>query len=349
MVTLLHILVWAVLFFGTALAAEAPPVAEAVDRCRIPQNLTSERPLAAKGPTEVQIGIYVLDIMDIDDVSQSFTTDFILSISWDDPRLSAKARGNSLIGCKLKAYDIWTPKIAIINKRNVQKRTEDILKVDAKGNVVYRQRYFGEFSSPLDLREFPFDSQVLPYSLFSQYGPEDVSLVINKHWTGHFKTFSIAGWTVEQGETHIGIEHLAIRDRDLARFDHNFSATRHSTYYIWKVILPMSLIVLMAAAIFVIASEQGGARAAISTSAVLTLIIAQFTTQGYIPRTEYLTQLDRFITGCTLLVFAALGEAVITSRFANRGRGALAHKINRWCYLLYPLSFAIVLAYSMAM
>lgn len=347
MVILLQIFFYTVALFGTALAVEAPPPMATGVQCEVPRSLTLNRPLVDKGPTKVSMGAYVIDIIDIDDVAQSFTADFHLVIRWHDPRLSAKARGTSLTGCRLKPDDIWHPAVSIINQRKVWKRFEDNVQIDQDGKVFYRQRYFGELSSRLDLKDFPFDTQILPISLISRYSPEDISILLDERWSGLFKAFSIAGWTVDLSSTRIGKEYVAAQDRDLSRFDYNLSAKRHSGYYLWKVILPLALIVLMAGAVFLIAPTELGPRIGISTSAVLTLIIAQFTTGRLLPRVEYLTQLDKFIVGCTILVFAALGEAIITSRLARRGYEELARKINRWSYFLYPLTFAMIIIYTL--
>jgi hypothetical protein len=40
-----------------------------------------------------------------------------------------------------------------------------------------------------------------------------------------------------------------------------------------------------------------------------------------------------------VLVFSALGEAVLTSRLAKDGREALALRIDRWARIVYPLLF----------
>ena len=50
--------------------------------------LVAERPNPAGQPTEIAIGISVLDIADIDDVNQLFSVDLFVDVTWHDPRLT---------------------------------------------------------------------------------------------------------------------------------------------------------------------------------------------------------------------------------------------------------------------
>ncbi len=51
---------------------------------------------------------------------------------------------------------------------------------------------------------------------------------------------------------------------------------------------------------------------------------------------DYLTRLDELVFSATLLVFLALGEAIITTRLTMQERHDLANQIDRvsrWVYL----------------
>ncbi len=50
---------------------------------------------------------------------------------------------------------------------------------------------------------------------------------------------------------------------------------------------------------------------------MLTLIAYRFLLGGMLPRISYLTRLDYFLLGSTVLVFLALVEAACTSRLAT--------------------------------
>ena len=71
--------------------------------------------------------------------------------------------------------------------------------------------------------------------------------------------------------------------------------------------------------------------------AALLMIAFQFSLVGMLPRVSYLTRIDLFLFGATMLVFLALGEAVFTSRIARADPASKAQTIDfhaRWSYAL---------------
>jgi len=58
---------------------------------------------------------------------------------------------------------------------------------------------------------------------------------------------------------------------------------------------------------------------------------------------SYLTLLDYFILGSTVLVFMALLEVVITSGLAQAGKSAQAHRLQRAARLVFPLLFGLLI------
>ncbi len=50
----------------------------------------------------------------------------------------------------------------------------------------------------------------------------------------------------------------------------------------------------------------------------------------------------RFVLAITLLVFAALGQAVVTGRLAKSGKETLARSLDRWGRWVYLVALALV-------
>ena len=53
------------------------------------KSLSTTRPEVAEGGTQVQIGVRVLDLIEIDDVKQAMTLDFVLFARWQDGTLDS--------------------------------------------------------------------------------------------------------------------------------------------------------------------------------------------------------------------------------------------------------------------
>ena len=72
----------------------------------------------------------------------------------------------------------------------------------------------------------------------------------------------------------------------------------------------------------------------------------RFVIGGQVPNVSYLTRIDYFILGYTVLVFGALVLSVVTGAMAKANKISRAERIDRWCRVIFPGSFAGVLLYS---
>ena len=113
------------------------------------------------GARKIEVKIRLLDIEQIDNVSQSFVANLILVLRWHDPGLAHG--GQDSISKNLN--DIWYPKIQILNQQKLVETFPRAVEISPDGEVIYRQRVWGSFSQPLELRKFPFDTQRLKFTL----------------------------------------------------------------------------------------------------------------------------------------------------------------------------------------
>src|SRR6476659_9141944 len=139
-----------------------------------------ERPAPGNGPTQVSVGIWIVDISNIDSAQQNFTADIAVVLRWKDARLSH-------IGTGLTHYaldQIWTPRVGIANETSSVVRTfPESAEVEPDGTVLYRQRYVGSFTQPLRLQSFPFDRQSFRIQFVAiRYRPNEVVFVADEDW-----------------------------------------------------------------------------------------------------------------------------------------------------------------------
>ena len=55
-----------------------------------------------------------------------------------------------------------------------------------------------------------------------------------------------------------------------------------------------------------------------------------------------MTRGDTIVLGCTLLVFFAFGQTVLTGRLAKTGRETLARALDRWSRRVYLAVFGVL-------
>jgi Neurotransmitter-gated ion-channel ligand binding domain len=113
-----------------------------------------KRPASENGPTQVSVGIWIVDINNIDSAQHNFTADIAIVLRWKDARLAHTGTG----AVHYALHEIWTPRVGIANETSsVVQRFPESAEVEPNGTVLYRQRYVGSFIQPLRLQSFPFD------------------------------------------------------------------------------------------------------------------------------------------------------------------------------------------------
>src|SRR5260370_10672016 len=88
------------------------------------------------GPTEISVGMWVVDISSIDSAQQTFTAEIAVVLRWKDPRLAHT--GNGVVRYPLE--QIWHPRVGIVNETNsVSRKMPDSVEVEPDGTVTYLQ------------------------------------------------------------------------------------------------------------------------------------------------------------------------------------------------------------------
>ena len=304
--------------------------------CEVPLEFIDDRPDPDGTPTEVTVGFYVIDLHEIDDAQQVMVADAMFWMEWRDPRLEDHA------GCRISQEAIWHPRLRVVNRRSISTTEPDLFIIGEGGTVTYRQRGYGQFSTPLNLRNFPLDRQVLPVRIVAAYSPDEVVLRVAENLTGRQDTLSLVGWTADDVSWNIGTYYFAPQQRHLAALTFTIPVARKAGYFFWKMIVPLSIVVFMSWAVFLIHPDIAPARIGLSATALLTIFAYQFVLSSLLPHVSYLTRLDRYFVGASILVFLALVQAVSTVAVHRSGRPELALKLSRRARILFPGLFVVV-------
>jgi cadmium resistance protein CadD (predicted permease) len=112
-------------------------------------------------------------------------------------------------------------------------------------------------------------------------------------------------------------------------------------YYIFKIILPLVLIVMMSWSGFWIDPVNANSQISVAVTSMLTLIAYRFAVDTQLPRLPYMTRLDVFFLISTLLVFFSLIEVLVTTILDNKQQTKLAKRIDRYCRVIFPVIFAV--------
>jgi hypothetical protein len=315
---LLAAFVAAMLASVNAIAAGPPSSA----LMRVAPTLSEVTPLAIVGPPvksgeklDVAIGIHVINISSIDEVAEQFALDAYLVESWKDQRLAYTPNGG---GDSMRYYsltDLWIPKVEIVNAASPRNGYDTAISVSPDGTVTYNERFRVMISSQFRLHRFPFDQQTLlvifhPFindARFMKFG-----IMKNGTWTSkEFSSYSsLAQWEFEGVDLKVGempINHF--NSISEARFEINMR--RKSSFYVWKVFLPLLLMVFLSWAVFWIETGDIQTQVTIAVTTILTVIAFAFAISATMPRVPYLTYIDAFFLHCYVFVFIAMVELML--------------------------------------
>ena len=293
-------------------------------------------------PVKVKMSIFILDLDGIDDVNQTFQANLFYMASWNDPRLAHS--GTEEVTRPL--FEVWNPRLQVLNQQRVVKTFPDVVKIDPQGNVTHRQRLWGNFSQPLKLHNFPFDHQQLEVPIVAVgYNPEEVELLsFSEITSGISENLSIPDWNV----TNWTAEPIVLQPgsklmEPLSGFVLSVVVERRYTFLVAKVIIPLIMIMAMSWVVFWMDPKDGGSsQIGVSVTAMLTLVAFTFAIGGNLPKVPYLTRLDYFVLFSTMLVFLSLVEVTLASYQARVGRVELARRIDRLARWCFPLMFLLI-------
>ena len=300
-------------------------------------------PPAANDEGRIEATILLLDISSISEPKEEITADFSIRLDWFDPSLASVDAPPIRM---LSLTEANAPQVTIINGRNITKKLNLVAKVTPDGNATYQQRYQGTLGAPMNLRNFPLDEPEFFINM-TIIDPQGRTLVADEDRSGMLKPPTVAGWEMIEGA--IKVDELRSRDGmaayPTARLE--FTGNRDLTFFTWKLLIPLSLIVFMAYSVFWLDPAVLPSQLSLATSSVFTLIAYNFALSTMLPKSSYLTRADIFIVGCTLLVFGALYESVVTGVLARKDtKKALARKIDFVARYVFPVLFIGLITYA---
>ena len=296
-----------------------------------------DRPPPTDRPTRVSLGLFLLDVLAIDDSEQTITIDFGVSARWIDARLADKA------GQVIPLEDAWAPNLQIISNKNLRLTRPSVLHITEGGKVESLQRYIGEIWHASDLSNFPLDNQTFSIQLITPGNtPQQIRFVENRKKTGQSDTWKVFGWDRFSGHWKSDPFFFQPAQEQFAGAAYVFTAHRKQGYYYWKVIIPLSLVILMSGAVFWIDASNSSSQISVAYTAILTLVAYRFLIGNMVPEISYMTRLDRFMLGASILVFCVLGEAIWTGRLAARGKLATSTRVDYWCRWIFLAAFIVI-------
>ncbi|HQY19700.1 MAG TPA: hypothetical protein PLX80_02515 [Ignavibacteria bacterium] len=293
------------------------------------------------GKNIVYISLILNNISEVNASSQLIKADIVMTARWFDPRLKHNKKGGRLED----PQKIWGPFLTFSNRLNISKSFPEQVTIHEDGTVFYTQRIFGDFTQNLNFREFPFDTQNFVLRLIEiSFNSNEISLEPDPEIrSGVGKNISLSDWKIVNWELSKS-EYSIIEDsQKLPSLVFNITAQRESGFYLLIFAIPLILIIMMSWIVFWLPPNLSASQISVATTSMLTLIAYRFIVTSYLPRISYLTRMDIFILGSSILIFMTLVLAASSSNLTQKGKGDLAKKYDKRFRWIFPLLYIIVI------
>lgn len=336
--------------FLSVLCCLVPGAAQAID---------PGMPNPPASPTIVEVGLFVADIVDLDEVNENFRIELILVANWHDPRLAfdAKAEGTDV---KIfqgayqfnEVYAGWWPQLVIVNEVGHGEFNAIRIEVHADGQVRYLEQRNVTLETPMSLSSFPFDTQYLKaYIIPFGNSNEQVQLRVNANMREatdnyvqqHGSIVNIAEWSLEHLEmiakTTSNFGYYG-KEEQLSQVVLTITMKRKSSHIVWGILFPLVILVSMIWSIFWMENCLAE-RLNISFIGILTIVAYQFLIIDTMPRISYLTFTDAMLLSSFVIMSVTIFESLYIHNLVKRNKQAKAIRIDRISRWAFPSAYVL--------
>ncbi|MBF6568460.1 MAG: hypothetical protein IVW54_06250 [Candidatus Binataceae bacterium] len=289
----------------------------------------------------------ITNIAGIDEAAERFQINAYLFADWRDPRLQHPPKPGGL-PVSYRPGEIWHPQAEFVNAVRPHERQDISLAAEADGTVHYVERLDAELSSKFFLRSFPFDSQTLqivihPFASEARYVTYTVDRARSSTASEFNAYSSLADWKVT-GMTPVESIVRSVNGGEVSEVRFEIKAVRQYEFYIWKIFLPLFLMVMLSWTVFWMDPFDLKNQIQVAVVTLLTVIAFALAISSSLPKVPYLTFSDAFFLTCYIFVFISIIELMtvhVTHRRRGKDFGLRIRRVSRW---LVPLGFCLTLA-----
>lgn len=301
-------------------------------------------------PEEVKIGFKLEQMIDMDQQREILSAVIGLRMEWHDPAL---AFNPETCQCNFKTYtkpefdalllekDVIWPDFTILNQQGPRWAQNKLIVVSSSGDVIYFERFTTDLQVDFDFAQFPFDTQSFILHVDSIYPVE-------------YYTFSnledFTQISPDNGEDEFIISDHEVQVSNVttsagtysSRFTFSFSAPRHLDYYMFRIFVPVLLIILVSWVTFFLKDYRH--RIEIASANLLLFIAFSFSLADNYPRLGYMTFLDAIMAIMFVVNSLVIVYNVWLKRLEMNEEVAKADRIDNIMDWAYPLIYVVLLA-----
>ena len=295
----------------------------------------------------VMVGLKLQQIINIDQPNEIMNDVGTLKLEWTDPALAFNPDD---CDCTSRLYtensynkfleDVkgnW-PDFTLFNQQGNRWSQNRLIEIESNGHVTYLERFSTNLQVNFDWTAFPFDTQDF-YIKFDMLYPEEqyifapmqgFSEIDPDHGEDEF--------ILTDFDTQITTE-VSSTQAPISRFTFHFSAPRHLDYYIFRLMVPILLIISVSYITFFL--KDYTKRIEIATGNLLLFIAFSFSLGDNYPRMGYLTFLDAIMAITFVINTAVVALNVYFKYLEQNGQVEKADRLEAPFNYIYPIAYLV--------
>ena len=295
-------------------------------------------------PREVQIGVKLQQMIDVNEATEFFNAVIALQMEWDDPDAAfspdecdcmRKTYTASNFGDFLAEVGAW-PEFTIYNQQGRRFTQNQVGVIDSNGHVTYFERFTTDLQVDFDFSRYPFDRQEFTIKIDNVY-PNDVFVytelpgfteIAEEHGEDEFV---ITDW-----QTSVSNEKASTMST-VSRFSFGFEAPRQLEYYTLQIFIPILLIIIVSYVTFFL--RDYGRRIEVASANLLLFIAFSFSLADNYPRLGYVTFLDALMAMIFVINALVVIYNVWLRKMEMAGDAAKSERIDTVLDWAYPIAY----------
>lgn len=302
-------------------------------------------PMIDNQPVKVKVGLFLNNLIDVDEVKEMFHISGYLFMTWKDPRLAFTPAAGSTD----RSYNpdsIWVPRIFMVNAAAQREKVSINIKGDPDGTIHYLELFQAELTTSFYLEPFPFDTESL--EIFIEPFLDERNTMTLEYdqqvaGVGTEPFVELAQWKILGLQGVAQLQAIATTGKSISELEIDLVVRRRYRYYLWKVFLPLLAMVAIAYSAFWIKTSDYYTQISITLTAILTEIAFLFAISSSLPKVPYLTFIDAFFLVSFAFSCACIIELVWVHQSQERNRPEHAEQVRTISRILYPVIYVAVL------
>ncbi len=295
-------------------------------------------------PIVIDLGFYLIDFARVNGREESFDLQGYLTASWTDPAM-ARTPGGPTGERRFPPETLWACNYEFANAAEpVKIQNEAALVVEGNGRIHQRLRFGGKFSWPMNLRRFPFDHQTLTVLIEPfERQTQDVKFVVDHKHLGRLPGAFLTDWEIRDVSAHTVDINYPSLDRTNSRVVVEIHIVRQSTFYLWRVLMPLTLLVVTAWVVYLFDPTNLQPLISTTIAILLNVILFNFSIDFALPKVPYLTLIDSYAVTCFFFMVANMYLVTWIHLTCRRHGAEAAQALQAKILRRIPLAFLLAI------